>query len=186
MDKTEEDLILDILGGDANAYAVLVKRYQKPLFNLMLRMNLSEMDALDLTQDAFVRAYEKLEAFNPSGRFFTWLYTIGLNLARDFLRRAKRAQAHQSEMIAQCKDRSADSTGGEGLVERLDADRISESLGKLPLEYREAVILRYHEGMPVKEIALALNLSVSGAKMRIHRGLLRLRDLLGGEKFDDR
>jgi RNA polymerase sigma-70 factor (ECF subfamily) len=90
MASGEETLVYEILSGDVDSYALLVKRYQKPIYNLMLRMTGSEQDALDLSQETFVRAYEKLEKFDPSASFFPWLYTMGLNLARDFLRRAKR------------------------------------------------------------------------------------------------
>jgi RNA polymerase sigma-70 factor (ECF subfamily) len=69
----------------------------------------------------------------------------------------------------------------ESLFERIDAKRVKETLQELPLEYREAIILRFHEDMSIREVALAIGISVSGAKMRIHRGLLKLRRLLGAE-----
>ena len=92
MHNTEEhQLINEILNGDTEAFAVLVNRYKRPIFNLMLRMTRSREDANDLTQDAFLKAYEQLERFKPSRNFFPWLYTIGLNLARDHLRRQQSA-----------------------------------------------------------------------------------------------
>jgi len=183
MASGEENLVYEILSGDVNAYAPLVKRYQKPIFNLMLRMTGSEQDALDLTQETFVRAYEKLDRFNPSAPFFPWLYTMGLNLARDFLRRAKRSpmEAYESENsffeeIDQ-DDRLADQT---------DIQEVLEGLQTLPVDYREALLLRFHEGLSISEVASALGLSASAAKMRIHRGLLKLRQLLGKQRIQDR
>ena len=71
MSIREESLIIsDILDGDPDAYAILVKHYQKPIFNLMIRMTSSEEDAFDLTQETFVHAYEKLDRFRLSSRFF--------------------------------------------------------------------------------------------------------------------
>lgn len=172
MASGEETLVREILSGDVNAYSLLVKRYQKPIFNLMLRMAGSEQDALDLAQETFVRAYEKLEKFDPSAPFFPWLYTMGLNLARDFLRRAKRSPVEPYET----EDRySTDVDQDARLADQIDSQQVLEGLETLPLDYREALLLRFHEGLSVNEVASALGLSLSAAKMRIHRGLLKLR-----------
>ncbi len=176
MASSEETLVYEILSGDANAYAPLVKRYQKPIFNLMLRMTGSEEDAVDLTQETFVRAYEKLEKFNPSAPFFPWLYTMGLNLARDFLRRANRSPIDPYESENGC---SSEFNQDERLADQIDIQEVQEKLQLLPVDYREALLLRFHEGLSISEVACALGLSLSGAKMRIHRGLLKLRQMLG-------
>jgi len=183
MASGEETLVYEILSGDVNAYAVLVKRYQKPVFNLMLRMTGSEQDAIDLTQETFVRAYEKLEKFDPSAPFFPWLYTMGLNLARDFLRRAKRSPIEpgdsENSFIME-----VDQDGR--LADQIDIQQVQEGLQLLSVDYREALLLRFHEGLSVSEVAQALGLSLSGAKMRIHRGLLKLRQLLGKQRTMNR
>jgi RNA polymerase sigma-70 factor (ECF subfamily) len=176
MASGEENLVYEILSGDADAYALLVKRYQKPIFNLMLRMTSSEQDAVDLTQETFVKAYEKLEKFNPAAPFFPWLYTMGLNLARDFLRRANRSpiDTYESE-----NSFSVEPDQDDRLAEQADIQQVHEGLQLMPVDYREALLLRFHEGLSINEVAQALGLSPSGAKMRIHRGLLKLRQMLG-------
>ena len=183
MASGEETLIYEILSGDVNAYALLVKRYEKPVFNLMLRMTGSEPDAVDLTQETFVRAYEKLEKFNPSAPFFPWLYTMGLNLARDFLRRARRApiESYESE-----NSLSVEFDQDDRLAEQIDIQQVQEALQTLPVDYREALLLRFHEELSINEVAQVLGLSPSGAKMRIHRGLLKLRQLLEQQDTPDR
>ncbi len=175
MASGEETLLNEVLSGDVNSYALLVKRYQKPIYNLMLRMTGSEQDALDLTQETFVRAYEKLEKFDPSAPFFPWVYTMGLNLARDFLRRAKRSpiESYESEHSF-----SVEINQDDRLADQIDAQEVLEGLQTLPVDYREALLLRFHEGLSVSEVAYALGLSLSAAKMRIHRGLLKLRQRL--------
>lgn len=184
MSNSEENSIISsILAGDADAFAILVKRYQKPVFNLMIRITSCEEDAFDLTQETFIRAYEKLDRFKPSGRFFTWLYTIGINLGRDFLRKRKTGETKAEELYESQKSLSIDSGQDELLFNRLDAELVKAALQELPLDYREAIILRFHEGMSMRDVALALGISVSGAKMRVHRGLLKLRGLLlAGER----
>lgn len=175
MASGEETLVYEILSGDVDSYALPVKRYQKPIYNLMLRMTGSEQDALDLTQETLVRAYEKLEKFDPSAPFFPWLYTMGLNLARDFLRRAKRSP---TESYDPENGFSTETDQDDRLLDQIDAQQVLEKLQTLPLEHREALLLRFHEGLSLSEIAYALGLSVSAAKMRVHRGLLKLRQLL--------
>jgi RNA polymerase sigma-70 factor, ECF subfamily len=175
MASGEETLVYEILSGDVNSYALLVKRHQKPIYNLMLRMTGSEQDALDLTQETFLRAYEKLEKFDPSASFFPWLYTMGLNLARDFLRRAKRSPVESYELD---DNLSMDIEQDDRLADKIDGQEVLEGLQTLPLDYREALLLRFHEGLSVSEVAYALGLSLSAAKMRIHRGLLKLRQML--------
>lgn len=180
MENSEKYLITDILEGNKEAYAVLVKRYQKPLFNLMVRMASNSEDAHDLTQETFVRAYEKLDRFNPSNRFFPWLYTIGLNLARDF-RRKKRVRESRTEEIRETQQGlclASNEDQANLAVDRLDYHRVQEALATLPLESREAVILRFHEDMSMKDVAKALGISISGAKMRVHRAMLKLRQTL--------
>ena len=179
MSNSEENAIIsNILAGDADAFAILVKRYQKPVFNLMFRIRSCGEDAFDLTQDTFIRAYEKLDRFKPSGSFFPWLYTIGINLGRDFLRKRKTGKTKAEELYESQKNLSMESEHGESLIERLDGELVKEALQGLSLDYREAIILRFHEGMSMREVARALGISISGAKMRVHRGLLKLRGLL--------
>ena len=186
MEKSEAILISEILAGDADSYAILVKRYQKPIYNLVLRICQCEIDAFDLTQDTFIRAYEKLESFNPSGRFFAWLYTIGLNLARDHLRKIKSARTMEEQLLEGHYNPPFLSVDDHGLPEILDAAKVRISLEKLSFENREAIIMRFHEGMSMSEIAQALGISVSGAKMRIHRGLVKLSELvLGGRHHEE-
>ncbi|MGV8072997.1 MAG: RNA polymerase sigma factor [Syntrophobacteraceae bacterium] len=185
--ESDYQVVASVLAGDADAYAVLVQRYQKPIYNLMYRMTGSREDALDLAQETFIKAYEALHRFRGSDRFFPWLYSIGLNHSRNFLRRNKTRQTFDME----------DRDPGSGLdypgqeedrqCARLDYQDVYNALDQLPVDYREAVVLRYHEELSMEEIAAALSISLSGAKMRVHRGLGKLRKLLekdydGGKK----
>ena len=88
MNITEDDAIIEkVLSGNVNAYGLIVKKYQQPIYNLMLRTVRSEDKAADLAQETFIRAYEKLDLFRPGNKFFSWLYSIGMNLARDSIRK---------------------------------------------------------------------------------------------------
>jgi len=105
-------------------------------------------------------------------------------LGRDFLRKRKTGKTKAEELYESQKNLLMESEHGESLIEKLDAGLVKEALQELSLDYREAIILRFHEGMSMSEVALALGISVSGAKMRVHRGLLKLRGLLtAGEHY---
>jgi len=182
MDNTDDQRIINrVLHGEANAFGILVKRYQKPIFNLMYRIVGSADQAADLAQETFIRAYENLEKFTPGRRFFPWLYAVGLNHARDFVRKNKARQKTELDT-----ERMTDSQQlyqqQEHLCETLDFQRVEKALSIMPLTYREAIILRYHEELTTRDISAALQISQSAAKMRISRGLEMLRQILkGGE-----
>ncbi len=174
----EQEIISAVLDGNVNAYAMLIQSYQQPIFNMVFRMTGSQEDAADLAQEAFIKAYEQLYRFHRERRFFPWLYTIALNLTRNFLRKRRNDKTvaiddcdlhSQSDYVTQEEER---------ICTQLDTQRLQGALSALPWEYREAVILRYREELPMADIAAALSLSVSGAKMRVHRGLKRLREIL--------
>ena len=179
MDQQQEQQVISaILAGDVDAYAVLVNRYQQPIFNLLFRMTSSYADAADLVQEAFIKAYEQLYRFRLGQKFFPWLYTIALNQTRNFLRKNK---AEKTVPIDDCEpvsglDYSAQQE--ELMCARLDGQRIQDALARLPFDYREAVILRYREELSMEDLAAALEISVSGAKMRVHRGLRKLREMM--------
>jgi RNA polymerase sigma-70 factor, ECF subfamily len=179
MDQDSDyQVVASVLAGDADAYAVLVQRYQKPIYNLMYRMTGSCEDALDLAQETFIKAYEALHRFRGGERFFPWLYSIGLNHSRNFLRRNKARRTVDMEEWEPGSGLDYPGQEEDRLCARLDSRSIRNALDQLPVDYREAIVLRYHEEMSMEEIAAALRISLSGAKMRVHRGLEKLRDLL--------
>jgi RNA polymerase sigma-70 factor (ECF subfamily) len=182
MDSNNDQYYIDrVLRGEVNAFGALVERYQKPVFNLMYRMSGSSDNAADLTQETFIRAYQKLERFHPGKRFFPWLYSIGLNLARDFarknIRNPKTGSTPNPESFSGC---NSPEEQHDRMCESLEFLRLEKALDELPFIYREAVILRYHDECSMGDIAAALDLSLSAAKMRVHRGLDLLREYYKG------
>jgi RNA polymerase sigma-70 factor (ECF subfamily) len=186
MDDNDEQSCIDrVLRGEVNAFGPLVERYQKPIFNLMYRMAGSSDKAADLTQETFIRAYQKLERFHPGRRFFPWLYSIGLNLARDSARKKtwdlERGLPLNPESLSGC---NSPGDQHDRMCESLEFLRLEKALDELPVIYREALILRYHDEHSMRDIAAALNLSVSAAKMRVHRGLDMLREHYKGGTYE--
>ncbi len=174
----EQRVIAAVLDGDAEAYGFIVRRYERPIYNLMRRMTGSEEDALDLSQEAFVKAYQKLEQFKRGSRFFPWLYSIGMNTARDFLRKRRPDYSYDEAMDS---GSPADSDTEAEALQQLDLQRVAGAMEQLPVEMREALLLRYREELSFEELSQALDVSLSGAKMRVHRGLARLRAIVTEE-----
>lgn len=177
--ETEDaEVIAAIWDGDVNAYSILVSRYQKPVFNLMFRMTGSYEDATDLAQETFIKAYDQLHRFQKGKKFFPWLYTIGMNHAKNFLRQRNRTHCVS---IDDCEMGSGLDYPGQqedNICSKLDYELLHTALDQLPLDYREALVLRYHEELSMEDVAFALKLKLSAAKMRVHRGLARLREIL--------
>jgi RNA polymerase sigma-70 factor (ECF subfamily) len=181
MSKEDDDLMVKAVRmGDAEAFGCIVHKYEKPIFNLMYRATGSMDEAADLTQDAFLRAYDKIHTFHRGRKFFPWLYSLSMNLARDYLRKQQR----RLEMTGQDPENAAQVTWSDAAA-AAQADRSSEIenlhqlLRTLSINDREAVLLRFRDGLKMKEIAARLGLSVSGAKMRVHRGLEKLQKAWG-------
>ena len=174
-DRDDACAVERTLGGDREAFAVLVRRYQGPVYRLMLRFSRDECDAAEMAQDAFVRAYERLASYDSRRRFFTWLYTLALNVARDHARRLKRAPRCRQDLDTAQTDKGRDPLAS------LEAARLLDALRGLPPKYAEALALRYIEDMHLDEVAETLGLTVSGAKMRVHRGLRMMREHFGEE-----
>jgi len=183
MNISEDDAIIEkVLSGNVNAYGLIVKKYQQPIYNLMLRTVGSEDKAADLAQETFIRAYEKLDIFRPGNKFFSWLYAIGMNLARDSIRKNNKIFFQLNDESSLVLNARIEQEQQDPYEKRVEIAHLQFALKKLPLKEKEAIILRYREGHAIKDIATALEISVSGVKMRIHRGLKKLRKFLSEEK----
>lgn len=176
----EARIIAAVLGGEVNAFEPLIAKYEKPIFNLMYRTTGSVDEAVELTQEAFLKAYDKLEQFERGRNFFSWLYALAVNIGRDYLRYKKRNPPSIHDNPGHSVEHAEAGPEDPRLTE--DYQSLLKALEQLPIDYREAVVLRYREERSMKEIADMLNLSVSGAKMRVHRGLEKLRTLLGDDQ----
>ncbi|HEY0847331.1 MAG TPA: sigma-70 family RNA polymerase sigma factor [Noviherbaspirillum sp.] len=160
--------------GEGKAFSELVRRYQDRVYRFLLRLTRSQDDALDLTQDTFLRAYQGLERWRPQALFRTWLFRIARNAAFDLLRRDKRVEFVELEEDAEIVDTAA---GPEAVLETAQRYRLLESaLERLPAEHREIVLLRDIEEMSYEEIAQVLDLNIGTVKSRIARARATLAD----------
>jgi len=175
---SEGVLVEEILAGNKDVYRILVDRYKNVVFNLAYRMTGSPEDALDISQETFIRAYQSLSRFRVGEKFFTWLYTICLNVSKNHLRQKARRLRLQGAVYEETIGRDISGSCPEtSLLDKEEASQLQGLLMEVPEHYRSAVVLRYNDGLSYEEISQLLGISVSGAKMRVKRGLDKLRSL---------
>ena len=173
-DATDAELVERVLAGDTDAFGPLVERYQRVLFTVAFRMLGNRADAADVTQTAFVKAFEKLGSYDPQYRFFSWLYRIALNETLNVQRTRRPLEPLDLTLPA------AGSAASQ-LEQTERRERIQAALLRLPPDYREALVLRYFSDLSYDEIAAAVAVPVKTVKSRLYSGRQRLADLLGGD-----
>ncbi len=162
-----------------DAFAEIVRRHERRLRLVLLRVLDDTRDVEEAVQDAFVQAWRHLDRYRGDAAVFTWLYRIGVNeaLARTRKKRISTTDLASSD-VEDVRDVRRE-LQPEANAEAADVRaRVIAGLNELPLDYREAVVLRDIAGLSNDEVAAALGLSVPAAKSRIHRGRLQLRELL--------
>ena len=169
-------LLVRAKGGDVDAFAEIVRRYERRVRAVLYRLLDDQRDVEEATQDCFVQAWRNLDRFRGESAMFTWLYRIAVNEA---LVRLRRKRLPLTELDEGGGARMAGEAGDEphpsaeaGELHAFLAGRIRA----LPLEYRAALVLRDLVGLSNEEVAHVLEVSVAAAKSRIHRARLQIRE----------
>ena len=166
----EETLVQRSLAGDSRAFGELVCRYQRVLYNVALRMLNDREDARDVTQTAFLKAWQKLHSYDCRNKFFSWIYRILLNEALNQLRRRRRQEPLDEGTVSPERSPEARAEANEiGVM-------VQDALMELNTEHRQAIVLRHFLHLSYREIADILNLPEKTVKSRLYTG----RQLLGG------
>ncbi len=182
-DREEHRIIKRVCEGNRQEYARLIELYKTPLFNLAYRMTGNYSDAEDLTQEAFVRAYENLAGFDRNRSCFTWLYTIGLNLIRNHLKKERKnatCDLYENSGGGNFENREQGAADNQMMNEE-NVNTLHNALLQLAADNREAIILRFQQGFSFEDIAGVSGISTSAAKMRVYRGLERLLEIMEGK-----
>ncbi len=166
---TPEQLAVRAADGCLASFGELVRQFQGRLYNFLLRRVASPSEAEDLTQEAFVRAWERIKSYDPQWRFSTWLYTIGSRLAVSRHRSVSRAKPHV-QRLAEERRAFHEEQGDHRLSTREQFDRLwLVAEVKLNHEQRTALWLRYAEGLSIGEIATILGRTQVGVRVLLFR-----------------
>lgn len=188
----DESLIQMTLAGVQRAYDELVKRHSRRLHSMLMQMLNSETDAYDIAQEAFVKAYRSLQSFNGNSAFYTWLYTIALNEARNFIRkenkRRKSSISIDNDVNGDPKEKNvelADSSREADPLRNANVGdlktRLKYALSQLSPEHREVVQLCDIACMNYSEVASMLKIPEGTLRSRLHYAHRYLQSLLKDE-----
>ncbi|WP_333842690.1 RNA polymerase sigma factor RpoE [Pelomicrobium sp.] len=179
--------------GDKHAFDLLVSKYQRKLARLLSRFIRDPAEIEDVTQEAFIKAYRALPSFRGDSAFYTWLYRIGINTAKNYLvamgRRAPTTtefEAEEAETFEDAEQLRDVNTPEAELMSKQIAQTVNDSMAALPEELRTAITLREIEGLSYEEIATIMNCPIGTVRSRIFRAreaiAANLRPLLGTSK----
>jgi RNA polymerase sigma-70 factor (ECF subfamily) len=177
VEPTDRDLVLRTRRGEVEAFGEVVKRYQQSVFNVCYRMLGERMEAEDLAQETFIRAYQRLETFDADRPFGPWIRRVATNTCLNHIQ----GQKPESYELDEERDRSPVPSGEQPEI-YLQGTQVAEEIRKaiisLPPHYHAVIELRHYQEMSYSEIADALELPISDVKSHLYRARRRLAKLL--------
>lgn len=186
--QSDEQEIELIQGGQTELFARIVQRYTPVLYSLCYRMTGDREEAEDAVQEIFVKAYRSLDSFDPSRRFYSWLYTIAVNHLRSLNRKRERRGSPDipyEETVSEPVRKDATHEAPDSAAVRREGERIArESLAELDEKYREVFVLRMVEGHSGKETARILELPENTVKTYLRRARKKLLESMKKRDWD--
>ena len=184
--KIPDTVLVDKLkGGDMDAFEELISRYESKVFNLAMRFTRNQEDAEEVLQDVFSTIYSKIEGFRGQSAFSSWMYRIIVNAAFMKLRKRKQQATVSIEDLTPavkqfCMERESllANRSDNITINKELRDKLEDSIGRLPDQYRAVFILRDVDGLSNQEVSEILGLSIPAVKSRLHRSRLMLRKKL--------
>ena len=178
-------MITAVLAGEIQLYHELIRPYERSVYVMALSYMKNEADAEDVAQEAFIRAFRRLESFRAESKFSTWLISITINEARTRLRRQALVRMEpldqlpdEDKSISPALLRDWREIPSEAVEREEVRNLIQLAVGQLPDIYREVFLLRDVEELTISETAEALNISVPSVKVRLHRARMMLQKQL--------
>lgn len=187
--EEDRELIVRARKGNEAAYRALLEKYERPVFNICLRMMRNREEAQDLAQDAFTKVFSMLDRYNPTYAFSNWLFKITSNLCIDSIRKRRVDTLPMDEPVhsdggdfeRQYESPSDDPSQVFDKTEKMRV--LSRAIDNLPEHYRIMIVLRHQEDLSYEEIAQSLDVPLGTVKARIHRAREMLKQRLAGEEF---
>jgi RNA polymerase sigma-70 factor (ECF subfamily) len=172
--QTDLQLVRKVRNGDRAAFDLLVVKYQSRVASIISRYVYDSQEVMDLTQEAFIKAYRAIDRFRGDSAFYTWLYRIAVNTAKNYLEsRSRRPQGSADSAEAENFDdgrRLRDIASPERLLQRDQLQKeLSNAIASLPEELRSAFLLREYDGLSYEDIARILECPIGTVRSRIFR-----------------
>jgi RNA polymerase sigma-70 factor (ECF subfamily) len=175
-ERTDAELVRACLRGENRAYEELVRKYQKPIYNLALRMVRTPEDAEDIVQTVFVKAYEKLDTYRETHQFFSWIYRIAINESLNFSKKRERIDEYESGISGSHEMTPEDEFGSGDL-----SDRIGQAILALKMDYRLVIVLKHYHDYSYEEMSDVLGIEEKTVKSRLFSARQQLKEILESE-----
>jgi RNA polymerase sigma factor (sigma-70 family) len=173
LETPSADVVERARRGERPAREALASRYYPAVFSFARKLTGRAETALDVAQETFLRAFSRIEQHDASYSFASWLFKIAANHIRDLRRRPERPEPREAETSG---------LPAESILERSeDLDRVRRALDRLPADLRISLVLHLQEELPVREIAFVLDQTDNAVRMKIYRGLQKVRALVREE-----
>lgn len=185
MEISDHELIQQAVRGSLESYDQLMERYQRLVFKVAFGFGKNKQNSLDITQNVFLKAYENLSSFKGKGSFRAWIVKIAYNESINWIKKNKYYES--SELFEEILMNHCDGISQEDeLLARENKTQLLQSLFALNTRYRLAVVLRYFNEMPIKEISGILKCSEGVVKNMLYRSLRQLKQNLQEMSHDNR
>ena len=168
----DNELVRECVDGDEHAFEILLLRYQKPVFNAVLRMVRDRDEASDITQTAFLKAFEQLKSFDSRHKFFSWLYRIAINESINHVKRRGRLEPLEGDWASAARSPEAAVVGSDL------SHHVQDALMSISSDYRAVLILRHFEECSYDEIAVIVGVPEKTVKSRLFSARRQLKELL--------
>jgi RNA polymerase sigma-70 factor (ECF subfamily) len=177
--EADDDLVGGALSGSERAFQELVRRYERPVFSVILRVIRDPSRAEELAQDTFVKAFLRLETYQPGRKFSTWLLTIAHHVAIDEVRRGSLRTSSLEDAAAEYLSKETDGNNPYDVTEQKELALIlDQAIRRLRPEYAELITLRYEQDLTIEDIAEITGLAIGTIKSSLHRARKDLADSL--------
>jgi len=177
-------LITEIKEGQLQSYDELMQRHQQRVYHIAYSFTKSEQEALDITQNIFLKAYENLDRFREESQFKTWLTRISLNEGHNWIKKNKKHLMHD-KINGHINEVTSPVTQEDEYLALENRTILLRSLFELNTKYRLAIVLRYFEDYSIHDIAQTLNCSEGVVKNMLYRSLQKLKNYLGKTEFGE-
>lgn len=169
VEASDKELVEQCLQGNNRAFGILVERYQLPMYRTALSIVKNREIAKDVTQNGFIKSWEKLQSFNPKYKFYSWLYRIVANEALNNLRSKKNFEKLSSH-------RSENTTPFADVIKKEENRLLYKAIEALSEEFSSVIYLRHFEELSYKEIAEVLEIKEKTVKSRLYGARMKLRE----------
>jgi RNA polymerase sigma-70 factor, ECF subfamily len=171
-------LVASAREGDRAAFDELVRRTYVDTYTLAMRLTANEEDARDVVQESYLRAWKGIKRFRGDAQFSTWMYRITANAAATLVQKRRRRRAESLDTVDEPIDTSIEGQPEAAAESAIGLEYLARAVATLPPKLRSTVVLKDVYGLSHEAIAEDLGISVAAAKVRLHRGRKRLRDVL--------